>query len=86
MDEVSLPTLDEIKEAAKRLKKIIVQTPLLRYDEINQVYLKPETLQSVKPFKIRGVFNAAASLSKQQRENGLSTMSSGNTAIALGWT
>ena len=86
MDEVSLPTLKEIKEASKCLTNITIHTPLLQYDNTNQIYLKPETLQPVKSFKLRGVFNAAASLSKEQRRHGLSTMSSGNTAIALGWT
>lgn len=86
MENVSLPTLDEVKEASKRLKNITIHTPLIRYDETSNIYLKPETLQPVKSFKLRGVFNAAARLPKKQREKGLSTISSGNTAIALGWT
>jgi len=86
MEKLSLPSLQEIEAAKKRLENITVHTPLLKYDETNQIYLKPETLQPVKSFKLRGVFNAAACLPKEQREKGLTTMSSGNTAIALGWT
>ena len=86
MQTVSLPSLQEIYDAQKRLEKITINTPLIKYDEKNQIYLKPETLQPVKSFKLRGVFNAAACLPKEKREQGLSTMSSGNTAIALGWT
>lgn len=86
MEKLSLPTLDEIKNASKRLKNITIHTPLIRYNETNDIYLKPETLQPVTSFKLRGVFNAVANLTPQQRENGLSTMSSGNTALALGWT
>jgi threonine dehydratase len=86
MDSLTLPTLKEVKEASKRLKDIIVHTPLLSYDENSEIYLKPETLQPVKSFKIRGVFNAVACLTEKQRKKGLSTMSSGNTAISLGWT
>ena len=86
MEKLVLPSLDEIKEASNRLKNIIVHTPLIQYDETSQIYMKPETLQPVKSFKLRGVFNAAACLTKNQRAKGLSTMSSGNTAIALGWT
>ena len=81
-----MPSLQEIRDAKKRLENITIHTPLIKYDETNQIYLKPETLQPVKSFKLRGVFNAAACLPKDQREKGLSTMSSGNTAIALGWT
>jgi len=58
MEKVSLPTLDEIKAADKRLKNITVHTPLIRYTQ-KDLYLKPETLQPVKSFKIRGVYNAA---------------------------
>lgn len=86
MEMLSLPTLDEIKNASKRLKNITIHTPLIRYNETRDIYLKPETLQPVTSFKLRGVFNAVASLTPEKRENGLSTMSSGNTALALGWT
>lgn len=86
MEKLSLPTLNEVKNASKRLKNITIHTPLIRYNEPNEVYLKLETLQPVSSFKLRGVFNAAACLPKDQREKGLSTISSGNTAIALGWT
>ncbi|MCH7599313.1 MAG: pyridoxal-phosphate dependent enzyme [Myxococcales bacterium] len=36
-------------------------------------------------FKIRGVFNAVACLSPEERAKGLSTVSAGNTAQALAW-
>jgi threonine dehydratase len=81
---LTLPSLEEIKTAANRLKKITVHTPLVQTTQ-KELYLKPETLQPVKSFKIRGVYNAVATLSQEQRKKGLSTMSSGNTAIALGW-
>ena len=76
MENITLPTLDEIKKAQKRLKKITIHTPLVRHNETSSIYLKPETLQPVKSFKLRGVYNAVACLSKEQREKGLSTMSS----------
>lgn len=86
MEKLTLPSLDEVKEASKRLKNITIHTPLIRYNEASDIYLKPETLQPVTSFKLRGVYNAAACLSKDKLGKGLSTMSSGNTAIALGWT
>jgi threonine dehydratase len=86
MEKLTLPTLDEIKTASKRLKNITIHTPLIRYNGTSNIYLKLETLQPVTSFKLRGVYNAAACLPKELREKGLSTISSGNTAIALGWT
>lgn len=83
---LTLPILDEIQTAANRLRNITIHTPLIRYNPHNEIYLKPETLQPVKSFKLRGVFNAVANLSQDQREKGLTTISSGNTALALGWT
>ena len=86
---LELPTLKEIHLAAERLIDVIVHTPLiaLNPDEMKKnTLLKPETLQPISSFKLRGMYNAVASLSKEQRQQGISTISSGNTALALGWT
>lgn len=82
------PTLDEIYAAAERLRGIAVRTPLVplhTYDNQRDILLKLELLQPIGSFKLRGVFNAAASLTPEQRASGLSTTSSGNTAQALAW-
>jgi len=47
--------------------------------------LKPEVLQPIGSFKLRGVYNWAACLTAEERERGLTTFSSGNTAQALGY-
>lgn len=86
MNYLTLPSLEEVKEAAKRLQEVSVRTPLLKYDETSKIYIKPETLQPVKSFKLRGVFNTVTCLTKAQRKKGISTLSAGNTAQALGWT
>jgi len=86
MENITPPSLEEIIEASKRLQNITIHTPLIRYNDTSGIYLKLETLQPVTSFKLRGVYNAAACLSKDKLGKGLSTMSSGNTAIALGWT
>ncbi len=65
MEKLSFPTLDEIKTAAERLRNVTVQTPLISYNE-EEIYLKPETLQPVKSFKLRGMYNAVASLTPEQ--------------------
>ncbi len=83
------PTLQEIQRTAKRLRGIVVHTPLVplhSFDHQTDILLKPEIHQVVTSFKIRGVFNAVASLDPEVRARGLSTVSAGNTAQALAWT
>lgn len=82
-------TIAEVERAASRLREIVVHTPLVPLHDHrgrHDILLKPETLQPVTNFKIRGVFNAVAALSAQERARGLGTVSAGNTAQALAWT
>ncbi len=87
-DMVVAPGLDEIESAAVRLQGTAVRTPLVplhSYDAHADIFLKPEVLQPVGSFKIRGVGNWALSLSEEERSRGISTTSAGNTAAALGY-
>lgn len=87
-DPVQQPTLEDIRAAAKRIAVHVVHTPLVplhTYDAKTDIFLKPETLQPIGSFKLRGVLNWAASLSATDRTRGLSTTSAGNTAQALGY-
>jgi threonine dehydratase len=59
--------------------------PLQSYEATADIYLKPEVLQPVGSFKIRGVGNWALSLTDDQARRGIATTSAGNTAIALGY-
>jgi threonine dehydratase len=43
-----------------------------------KLYLKPENLQPIGAFKLRGAYNKIASLSAQERSRGVITYSSGN--------
>ena len=89
MVQVQRPVLEEIRTAAERIKEVVVNAPLLPLgptDDDATILLKPEILQAVGSFKIRGVFNAVASMSQETRRRGLSTVSAGNTAQALAWT
>jgi threonine dehydratase len=84
-----LPEIHEIHRAARRLHGVALRTPLVRlhrFDHQGDVLLKPEIHQPVTSFKIRGVFNAVASLDPRARARGLSTVSAGNTAQALAWS
>ena len=85
---VRAPDLADIESAAKGMTQVVVRTPLVplhSYDTDTQIWLKPEILQPIGSFKLRGVYHWAANLSPHQRERGLSTTSSGNTAQALGY-
>ena len=86
---IERPSLNEFKAAANNLESIIVHTPLIPYrggDNDAKILLKPEILQAVNSFKLRGVFNAVASLSAEEKAKGVSTVSAGNTAQALAWS
>ncbi len=83
-----IPTLDDIHAAAERIKGIIVRTPLLRNDALDEatgakVWVKAECLQRGGAFKMRGASNAIAALAPEVRERGVIAFSSGNHAIAV---
>jgi threonine dehydratase len=68
--------LADIMAAADRLDGITIRTPLLPYGE--RAWLKPETLQPIGAFKLRGAYNAIATLPPAARAAGVVTHSSGN--------
>ena len=81
-------TLNDIHLAHNRIRDVIVRTPLLRYPASppeRSLYFKPENLQPMGAFKIRGAYNAIASLSPGERERGVVTHSSGNHAQAVAY-
>jgi len=85
-DSVQPPSLVQVNEAITRLGDTIVRTPLMRLKSGDgSIYLKPETLQPIGSFKVRGVGNWALSLSSEEANRGLSTTSAGNTAQAVGY-
>ncbi|NUT93608.1 MAG: threonine/serine dehydratase [Saccharothrix sp.] len=78
-----LVTIDDIRAAAAALEGVAVRTPLLRFDE--GLMLKPESLQPVGAFKIRGAYNALSRLSPEVRARGVVAYSSGNHAQAVAY-
>ncbi len=81
LDGLELVTLEEIREAAGRIRGVALHTPLLRWDD--RTWLKPESLQPVGAFKMRGAYNAVSSLTDDERARGVVTYSSGNHAQAV---
>lgn len=76
-----LVDLERIRAAAERIAGVAVRTPLLRWDDRTE--LKPESLQPVGAFKMRGAYAKLTSLSPEARANGVVTYSSGNHAQAV---
>ena len=50
-----------------------------------QLWLKPESLQPIGAFKIRGAYNKVASLTDEERRRGVITYSSGNHAQGVAY-
>ncbi len=82
-------TLADVQAAADTLTGVALRTPLLAFGPIDddigapRVWLKPENLQPIGAFKIRGAYNALASLSPEERSRGVVTHSSGNHAQGI---
>ena len=81
-------TVAEIEAAATTIKGIARRTPVLAAGEISRragvtVKLKAECLQATGSFKVRGAFNAIASLGQSELEAGVVTASAGNHAQAV---
>jgi threonine dehydratase len=72
--------LEQIRGAQERLSGKVVRTPLLRLasDTPATIYLKPENLQPIGSFKLRGALNAISQLHPAQLEAGVVTASAGN--------
>lgn len=83
-----IPTLDDVKAAARRIEKLTVRTPLLRNDALDaalgaKAFVKAENLQRGGAFKMRGASSAISALSPEARAKGVIAFSSGNHAIAV---
>ncbi|HZE22386.1 MAG TPA: pyridoxal-phosphate dependent enzyme, partial [Blattabacteriaceae bacterium] len=80
-------TLQDIQEARSLLRNVAVRTPLVLCKlpddpQMNhrQIYIKPENLQPVGSFKLRGAYNKISSLTPEERKRGVVAHSSGNHA------
>ncbi|MES5817613.1 threo-3-hydroxy-L-aspartate ammonia-lyase [Streptomyces sp. RG80] len=81
-------TLDDVRDAAERLKGVAHRTPVLRSRTLDarvgaEVFLKCENFQRMGAFKFRGAYNAASRLTPEQLSRGIATYSSGNHAQAV---
>ena len=82
------PSLEDVREAAERIRPYAHRTPVLTCKGINQLagaslFFKCENLQKVGAFKFRGACNTVFQLSDEECKRGVATHSSGNHAGAI---
>src|ERR1700759_1348731 len=93
-------TLEDIRQAQQRLQGIATRTPLIAYHPPpvaaggdaagngsgrGRLWLKPESLQPIGSFKLRGAYNKIASLPESDRQRGVISFSSGNHAQGVAY-
>lgn len=87
-DPLDLPTIDDVRAAADRIREAAHRTPVLTSRLVDaevgaQVFVKAENLQRSGSFKFRGAFHTLSRLSDTQRAAGVVAFSSGNHAQAV---
>jgi threonine dehydratase len=85
-----LPTLDDIRAAAKRIAGTVERTPMRHSTTLSElagceIYLKFENLQFTSSFKERGALNKLLSLTNEQKKRGVAAQSAGNHAQAVAY-
>jgi threonine dehydratase len=81
-------TLDDLRLAQQRLRGVAVRTPLIACPQQRrerQLWFKPENLQPIGSFKLRGAYNKIASLGEAERRRGVIAYSSGNHAQGVAY-
>jgi threonine dehydratase len=81
-------TFDDVARAHERIREHVHRTPVLSSATVDahtgaQVFFKPENLQRMGAFKIRGAYNALSQLSPDEKKRGVVAFSSGNHAQAV---
>jgi threonine dehydratase len=78
-------TGDDVLAARARIEGVVTRTPLIPLEGVDGIFLKLETMQPVRSFKVRGASNAVALLSPDELSAGVYTASAGNMAQGLAW-
>lgn len=80
---------DEVKDAYARIKDYVRKTPLEQSfylgDGEREYFFKLESFQKVKSFKIRGALNKMMTLTPEEIERGVATISSGNHGSSVSY-
>jgi threonine dehydratase len=85
---VQLVNIDDIRAAAELIRPYVLRTPMVPAgwaDDDRPLWIKPENLQSIGAFKVRGAFNAIGHIDESVRTRGVVAYSSGNHAQAVAY-
>jgi threonine dehydratase len=86
---VDLVTPEDIRDARRRIAGVAIRTPLLPAawadGDDRTLALKPENLQPIGAFKLRGAYNAISALCDRERPALIVTHSSGNHARGVAY-
>lgn len=88
--DLRLPTLDDVRAAAKTIEGAVMRTPFLPAPRLSaltgaEVWVKYENLQVTNAFKERGALTKLLSLTPEERAAGVIAMSAGNHAQAVAY-
>jgi len=90
MNDLVIPTYQDMLDAHERIKPHINRTEVRTSDYLNELvgaelFFKCENFQEPGAFKVRGATNAVFGLSDEQAAKGVATHSSGNHASCLSY-
>ncbi len=81
-----LVSVAEIRAAAGRLHGVVTRTALMPFPGLpSPLLIKPESLQPVGSFKLRGAYAALSALPSAERQRGVVAHSSGNHGHAVAY-
>ena len=80
---MSIPKLQDILLAQKRIRPYLARTPLHSYPAINELvgttlFIKHENYQPIGAFKVRGGINLVSQMGPEERQRGIISASTGN--------
>src|SRR5581483_12070075 len=80
-------TAADVEAARERLRGVVPRSPMIRLEGAGEgeIWLKLESVQPIRSFKLRGAYNAIAMMSDAELANGVYTASAGNMAQGAAW-
>src|SRR6266700_241439 len=87
---MQIPTFEDVLLARRQISPYLLRTPLHSYPATNalidtEIYIKHENYQPVGAFKVRGGINLVSQLSKEERERGVISASTGNHGQSIAY-
>ena len=88
MSDLRVPTLADVHAARQHLSGVTLDTPTVQWAGAanGDVFVKLEMLQPIGSFKLRGAWNAVASVNPRSLGNGVYTASAGNMAQGVAYS